>query len=325
MFRAFRNYSQLRATLLLCLPLVTAAATAAAQEPAFYSGSKMVRFPQGNDIFHYLGPCGAPAAAPQANLSAAASTPAICWYVNAIRIRKVNGKMETSPAASGKLSLSPEELRFLPSAAGEQDVAFHAPLSKVTFHHTPGKPFAIFAGEDTAYQFVFTEICMACAKNAAPAAPTQDSEFDLLGQAFTNFDAVSRRITDLSATAEAPSAPAIADAAATQNPDGSYEISQTMLARHLIKQVEPLYPVIAKASNTQGSVILHAVISKTGDVGNLKIVSGPMLLQTGAVEAVQLWKYKPFSINGQPVSVASTITVNFTADAPADDDKPKRR
>jgi protein TonB len=61
----------------------------------------------------------------------------------------------------------------------------------------------------------------------------------------------------------------------------------------------------------QGSVQLQATISKTGDIQNLKVVSGDGVLSRAALEAVRQWKYKPYYLNGDPVQIETQILVNF--------------
>ena len=74
----------------------------------------------------------------------------------------------------------------------------------------------------------------------------------------------------------------------------------------------PQYPAIAKTARIQGSVVLAAIISKSGNIENLRVISGhPMLVQS-ALDAVKQWRYKPYYLNGEPVEVDTTITVNFT-------------
>ena len=81
---------------------------------------------------------------------------------------------------------------------------------------------------------------------------------------------------------------------------------------NLISQVKPVYPVIAKSARIQGAVVLQAEVSKQGTIENLRVISGhPMLLQN-ALDAVKQWRYKPYLLNGDPVPVETTITVNFT-------------
>ncbi len=79
----------------------------------------------------------------------------------------------------------------------------------------------------------------------------------------------------------------------------------------LINKVTPQYPPIARAARISGSVQLQATISKNGAIENLKVISGhPMLIQA-ALDAVRQWRYKPYMLNGEPVEVETSVTVNF--------------
>jgi protein TonB len=80
----------------------------------------------------------------------------------------------------------------------------------------------------------------------------------------------------------------------------------------LISQPKPIYPPLAKQARIQGTVKLEAVISKTGTIEELKVVSGHPLLVQAALEAVKQWRYQPTFLNNEPVEVATTIDVNFT-------------
>ena len=56
---------------------------------------------------------------------------------------------------------------------------------------------------------------------------------------------------------------------------------------------------------------MQAIISKTGTVRRVHVIEGDSRLRGAAAEAVYRWRYKPYLLNGQPVEVATTITVNF--------------
>ncbi|MGA7169744.1 MAG: energy transducer TonB, partial [Candidatus Sulfotelmatobacter sp.] len=88
-------------------------------------------------------------------------------------------------------------------------------------------------------------------------------------------------------------------------------ISQGVTEGRLIQKVQPEYPPIARAARIQGQVVLSAVISKTGEIQNLVLVSGHPMLVPAAIRAVQQFRYRPFLLNGEPVEVETTITVNF--------------
>jgi protein TonB len=88
-------------------------------------------------------------------------------------------------------------------------------------------------------------------------------------------------------------------------------VSGGVIEGNLIRKIQPIYPALAKTARIQGTVVLHAVISKQGNVENLSVLSGhPMLVQT-ALDAVKQWKYKPYYLNGEPVEVETTVTINF--------------
>jgi periplasmic protein TonB len=81
----------------------------------------------------------------------------------------------------------------------------------------------------------------------------------------------------------------------------------------LVRKVEPSYPQMAKIARVQGAVVLSALIGKDGVIQNLHVVStASPLLNQSALEAVKQWRYRPYILNGEPVEVDTTITVNFT-------------
>jgi protein TonB len=78
-----------------------------------------------------------------------------------------------------------------------------------------------------------------------------------------------------------------------------------------LKDVSPVYPDIAKQARVQGVVILECTISPQGKVTNVKVLRGIPLLNDAAIEAVKQWVYTPTLLNGVPVPVIMTVTVNF--------------
>jgi periplasmic protein TonB len=89
-------------------------------------------------------------------------------------------------------------------------------------------------------------------------------------------------------------------------------VSQGVTQGLLIKRIQPTYPPLARQARIQGTVLLQAEISKTGDIQNLRLISGHPMLAPAAIEAVKQWKYRPYILNGEPVDVETQITVNFT-------------
>jgi protein TonB len=88
-------------------------------------------------------------------------------------------------------------------------------------------------------------------------------------------------------------------------------VSQGVMEGLVLKRVQPRYPSQALQMRIQGPVQLQATISKNGDIGNLKVVSGDAVLAHAAQEAVKQWKYKPYYLNGEPVQIETQILVNF--------------
>jgi protein TonB len=80
----------------------------------------------------------------------------------------------------------------------------------------------------------------------------------------------------------------------------------------LIQKTQPVYPPIAKAARVSGTVVIQATISKSGTIENLKVISGPAMLQQSALDAVRSWRYRPYLLNNDPVEVETTINVIFT-------------
>jgi periplasmic protein TonB len=75
--------------------------------------------------------------------------------------------------------------------------------------------------------------------------------------------------------------------------------------------MKPQYPDIAKQARVQGVVIMECVISPQGAVSSCKVLRGIPLLDQSALDAVKQWTYSPTLLNGVPVPVIMTVTVNF--------------
>jgi protein TonB len=62
----------------------------------------------------------------------------------------------------------------------------------------------------------------------------------------------------------------------------------------------------------QGTVQLSVQIGPDGTVQDVQLLSGHPLLVQAAIDAVKQWVYQPTLLNGNPVSVLTTVDVNFT-------------
>jgi TonB family protein len=79
-----------------------------------------------------------------------------------------------------------------------------------------------------------------------------------------------------------------------------------------VKDVRPVYPPEAQSDRVQGVVILEAVIGPDGRVDRLAVLRSIPQLDQAAIEAVKEWEFTPTLLNGTPVPVIMTVTVNFT-------------
>jgi TonB family protein len=84
---------------------------------------------------------------------------------------------------------------------------------------------------------------------------------------------------------------------------------------HLIRRVDPIYPIAAKDARIGGRLRMAITITANGDVSSAKLSSGypmPALVQS-ATNALKQWKYKPFEQNGKPVAVSTQVDIIFPA------------
>ena len=92
---------------------------------------------------------------------------------------------------------------------------------------------------------------------------------------------------------------------------GVLDVSSGVMSANLISAPAPEYPRLANVIHLQGEVILQAVIGKNGQVTATYVLRGHHLLRDAAVHAVRQWRYRPFLADGQPVDVATVVTVDF--------------
>jgi periplasmic protein TonB len=79
----------------------------------------------------------------------------------------------------------------------------------------------------------------------------------------------------------------------------------------LIQPVDAIYPASARASRQAGTVVLQVLVARDGSIQDAKFLQGSLVFARAAIDAVKQYRYKPYSLNGRPVSVQSVITLNF--------------
>ena len=81
----------------------------------------------------------------------------------------------------------------------------------------------------------------------------------------------------------------------------------------LIKSVPPVYPAMARSQHVSGNVQIDALIDADGNVGAMKLLSGPTLLRDAALQSLKQWKYQPAELDGKPTPMHLTVTLQFRA------------
>jgi protein TonB len=94
-------------------------------------------------------------------------------------------------------------------------------------------------------------------------------------------------------------------------PAASLPIGGDVKQAKLIFSVPPAYPTLAKNQHVSGNVLVDALIDANGRVTTMKVVSGPTLLHQAAMDALKQWKYQPASLDGKPVPMHLTVTIQF--------------
>ena len=156
----------------------------------------------------------------------------------------------------------------------------------------------------------------------APAKPQVSRQFALVAPKVSSAEA-----NDLTAKASSDAAPALPGEVPTSletpisgivtNPAipvpvaGSPVVGGEVQVARLIKSVPPTYPALAKSNHVAGDVTMDALVDPAGNVTNVKVISGPTLLQEAAMAALRQWKYEPARLDGRPVSFHLNVTVKF--------------
>jgi TonB family protein len=97
--------------------------------------------------------------------------------------------------------------------------------------------------------------------------------------------------------------------------DQPVRINPEEAAEHLVKQVEPALPRMAKIARIGGIVALQATISPEGKVKSVQAISGHPVLIQAVLDAVQQWEYRPFMRAGQAMTVVTRVEWNVPSAA----------
>ncbi len=92
-----------------------------------------------------------------------------------------------------------------------------------------------------------------------------------------------------------------------------YSVGDSVKPPQVLQQPKPSYTEEAREARIEGIVLVNAVIQKNGSVGQIKILKG---LGYGLDESVvktlsRQWKFKPGTLNDEPVDVSVVMEVSF--------------
>ena len=90
-----------------------------------------------------------------------------------------------------------------------------------------------------------------------------------------------------------------------------FRVGGEVVAPGQIHDVSPEYPRMARDAKIQGIVIIQATIGADGSVVDAEVLRPVAFLSQAALDAVRQWRFTPPRLNGQPIAVIMTVTVNF--------------
>jgi periplasmic protein TonB len=93
-------------------------------------------------------------------------------------------------------------------------------------------------------------------------------------------------------------------------PAGRKVVPASAMTGSCLTMVSPRFPLEAQAQGTQ-VVVLQVVVRQTGAVNPIHMVSGNPSLEMEAMDAVRLWRYRPYTEDGQPIDVMTNVRVEF--------------
>jgi len=100
---------------------------------------------------------------------------------------------------------------------------------------------------------------------------------------------------------------------ATSGPaSGPLQAGRDVKPPRKIRDAKPIFPQPALDARTWGVVILEILIGTDGKVQDTTVLRSIPLLDAAAVTAVRQWEFTPTLLNGLPVPVLMTVTVNFS-------------
>ena len=135
------------------------------------------------------------------------------------------------------------------------------------------------------------------------ASPNDIEPYRMLAQFY------ARRVAAIQQAAAKQEPPEPAAKPGEPDKNGVYQVGGGVTAPRRVDI--PQYPTDAKDAGIQGAVVAEITVNESGMVTNARIVRSVPLLDDAALKAVREWRYEPTVVNGKPVPLTMTVTVNF--------------
>jgi protein TonB len=105
------------------------------------------------------------------------------------------------------------------------------------------------------------------------------------------------------------------DASGNKAPESAMQSIEPVSVPELTERTfltdQPALDYPAAARGQSGTVILQVLIGRDGTVQDAKFLQGSLAFAKSAIDGVKLWKFKPYVMNGRPVSVQTSLTISF--------------
>jgi TonB family protein len=79
----------------------------------------------------------------------------------------------------------------------------------------------------------------------------------------------------------------------------------------VVQKVPVKYPDAARDAGTEGVVVLGVIVGDSGEVKDVRVISGEPALAPAAAEAMKQWRYKPYLVDGSPAEMETEVTFTF--------------
>jgi periplasmic protein TonB len=93
--------------------------------------------------------------------------------------------------------------------------------------------------------------------------------------------------------------------------DPKLRIPEGEAKKAAIEKPGPVYPPVARQLKIAGRVVVEAIVSETGNVAEVRVVSGNAALTKTVTDAVKNWRFKPFLAEGKPAGAVVSLSFEF--------------